>query len=134
MNIMLHLTSNNFTVEINRSTLPVVVMFYALWCGKCAMMKPMIEELEKSTGDASGSAKLRSMNLLCSPLIMAPIQFRPSPFSFGADASARCRDCSTRPYSNDVYKKSLEIVKAYFICKHDRICYIMKDLRKRGYR
>ena len=47
MNIMLHLTSNNFTVEINRSTLPVVVMFYALWCGKCAMMKPMIEELEK---------------------------------------------------------------------------------------
>lgn len=44
---MLHLTSKNFTVEINHSTIPVVVMFYALWCGKCAMMKPLIEELEK---------------------------------------------------------------------------------------
>ena len=44
---MLHLTEKNFTAEINRSSIPVVVMFYARWCGKCAMMKPMIEELEK---------------------------------------------------------------------------------------
>lgn len=47
MNIMLHLTAKNFTAEINRSSIPVVAMFYAQWCGKCAMMKPMIEELEK---------------------------------------------------------------------------------------
>lgn len=43
---MLHLTANNFSAEIKKSRLPVVVMFYAAWCGKCAMMKPLIEDIE----------------------------------------------------------------------------------------
>ncbi|MCI8561487.1 MAG: thioredoxin fold domain-containing protein [Dorea sp.] len=43
---MFHLTANNFAVEIKTSPLPVVVMFYAAWCGKCAMMKPLIEDIE----------------------------------------------------------------------------------------
>ncbi len=43
---MLHLTANNFSAEIAKSHLPVVVMFYAAWCGKCAMMKPLIEDIE----------------------------------------------------------------------------------------
>lgn len=43
---MLHLTANNFAREIKVSPLPVVVMFYAAWCGKCAMMKPLIEDIE----------------------------------------------------------------------------------------
>ena len=43
---MLHLTANNFVTEIKTSSLPVVVMFYAAWCGKCAMMKPLVEDIE----------------------------------------------------------------------------------------
>ena len=43
---MLHLTAGNFDAETTHSPLPVVVMFYAVWCGKCAMMKPIVEELE----------------------------------------------------------------------------------------
>lgn len=43
---MLHLTAKNFSMEINKSPLPVVVMFYAAWCGKCAMMKPLVEDIE----------------------------------------------------------------------------------------
>lgn len=35
----------------------------------------------------------------------------------------------TRMYLSAVYKKSLEIVKAYFICKYYGICYISEDLR-----
>ena len=36
---MIHLTAKNFAMEAK--TLPgyMVVMFYAAWCGKCAMMK-----------------------------------------------------------------------------------------------
>ena len=43
---MLHLTEKNFDHETMQSSLPVVVMFYAVWCGKCAMMKPVAEEIE----------------------------------------------------------------------------------------
>lgn len=44
---MLHLTAKNFDSEVKRASLPVVVMFYAVWCGKCAMMKPIAEDAEK---------------------------------------------------------------------------------------
>lgn len=44
---MLHLTDKNFHSEVKCSSLPVVVMFYAVWCGKCAMMTPVMEELEE---------------------------------------------------------------------------------------
>lgn len=44
---MLRLTDRNFKIETCDQTLPVIVMFYALWCGKCAMMKPIVEDIEK---------------------------------------------------------------------------------------
>ncbi|MCI5868068.1 MAG: thioredoxin [Dorea sp.] len=44
---MLHLTAKNFETEARKSPVPTVVMFYAIWCGKCAMMKPVVEEIEK---------------------------------------------------------------------------------------
>lgn len=43
---MLHLTSDHFETETG-SISPAVVMFYASWCGKCAMMKPTLESIEK---------------------------------------------------------------------------------------
>ena len=44
---MLHLTAKNFQIEVKDTSLPVVVMFYAIWCGKCAMKKPVVEDIEK---------------------------------------------------------------------------------------
>lgn len=125
VSVMQHLTSKNFSAETGRGSLPVVVMFYAVWCGKCAMMKPMIEEIEKNTGDASNSAKQRSTNPLCSPPITKPIPSQPSSFSNADIVSVPCTGSLMKAYSNSVYKKSLEIVKAYFICKCCRMCYIM---------
>lgn len=43
---MLHLTKENFMHETSECPEPAVVMFYASWCAKCAMMKPVVEELE----------------------------------------------------------------------------------------
>lgn len=43
---MLQLTAQNFDSEIHGSSL-VIVMFYANWCSKCAIMKPVYESLEK---------------------------------------------------------------------------------------
>lgn len=44
---MIHLTSKNFDIEAKKCRGAVVVMFYADWCGKCAMMKPVVEMLGK---------------------------------------------------------------------------------------
>ena len=47
VDLMLHLTAKNFQIEVKDTSLPVIVMFYAIWCGKCAMMKPVVEDIEK---------------------------------------------------------------------------------------
>lgn len=44
---MIHLTAKNFAIEAKHSPDPVVVMFYAVWCGKCSMMKSVLEKLEQ---------------------------------------------------------------------------------------
>lgn len=50
-------TDQNFDQEVIKSESPVLVDFWAPWCGPCQMMGPIIEELAKEIGDKAKVGK-----------------------------------------------------------------------------
>ncbi|MBA2584877.1 MAG: thioredoxin [Chthoniobacterales bacterium] len=49
---------SNFDNEVTRSTKPVLVDFWAEWCGPCKMIAPLLDEIAKEKGDAIKVAKI----------------------------------------------------------------------------
>jgi thioredoxin 1 len=56
----IELNDVNFDSEVKRSTQPVLVDFYATWCGPCRKQLPIMDEIAK---DYSGKARIGKMNV-----------------------------------------------------------------------
>lgn len=53
-------TDNNFQAEVIESDVPVLVDFWAPWCGPCRMVAPVLEEIASEKGDALKIVKLNT--------------------------------------------------------------------------
>ena len=51
-------TDSNFQAEVIESELPVLVDFWAPWCGPCRMVAPVVEEIAQERGEQLKVVKL----------------------------------------------------------------------------
>jgi thioredoxin 1 len=51
-------TDSNFQAEVIESEVPVLVDFWAPWCGPCRMVAPVVEEIAEEKGDQLKVVKL----------------------------------------------------------------------------
>jgi len=61
-----HFTDLNFKKEVLESELPVLVDFWAAWCGPCKMIAPLIDELAK---EYAGKMKIGKVDVDTNPKI-----------------------------------------------------------------
>lgn len=53
-----HVTDGDFQAEVLENEHPVLVDFWAPWCGPCRMVAPVLEEIAKERGDDLQIVKL----------------------------------------------------------------------------
>ena len=73
---VIELTDANFDAEITGSSIPVLVDFWAPWCGPCRMIAPLIDEI---ANEKAGSVKVGKVNVDDNPQTAAKFRIQAIP-------------------------------------------------------
>ena len=60
MSSVLHVNDQNFEKDVLQSDVPVLVDFYATWCGPCKQLTPIVEQL---AAEYDGKAKMAKIDI-----------------------------------------------------------------------
>ena len=66
--LIVTLTQDNFENEALKSTTPVLVDFWAEWCGPCKMIAPLLDEIAT---EQAGQVKVAKVNVDTNPVLAA---------------------------------------------------------------
>ena len=77
MSNVIALTQANFDEEVLASDVPVVVDYWAPWCGPCRMLGPVIEQI---AGDRVGTVKVGKVNVDDEPALAERAGVRGIPY------------------------------------------------------
>jgi thioredoxin 1 len=72
----LALNDADFTKEVTESTVPVLVDFWATWCGPCQMMGPIVDGIAE---EYEGKVKVMKLNVDANPVTPAKFGIRGIP-------------------------------------------------------
>jgi thioredoxin 1 len=76
MSNTIEFTDSNFEEEVENAPNPVLVDFWAEWCGPCRMVGPVVEEL---AGEYQGKAKIGKVNVDHNPEVSVKYGIRSIP-------------------------------------------------------
>ncbi|MES9963917.1 MAG: thioredoxin TrxA [Candidatus Sedimenticola sp. 20ELBAFRAG] len=57
---IVHVTDDSFEAEVLQSGLPVLIDYWAEWCGPCKMIAPVLDEI---AGEYAGKIKIAKLNI-----------------------------------------------------------------------
>lgn len=76
----LHTTDRTFNDDVLKSTGPVLVDFWAPWCGPCQALGPMLDKISSEISEkAPGLAKIYKINVDENPVIATKFEIRSIP-------------------------------------------------------
>ena len=74
MSDIVHVSDDSFESDVLKSDVPVLVDYWADWCGPCKMIAPILEEI---AGEYDGKVKITKLNIKLKNIILifGPITF-----------------------------------------------------------